>query len=123
MKPRCFIRGGIPPDLGGIFRKPWLADAVAGTVRGTVRRGNNIRKREKILGRTERRLCQLRVIASGNWPSRSASWAFVSVPKRASQSGVRVPDDHDGTGLELVGSDADDLLVAGFILPTRLRGA
>jgi hypothetical protein len=63
------------------------------------------------------------VIASGNWPSRSASWAFVSVPKRASQSGVRVPDDHDGTGLELVGSDADDLLDAGFIMPTSLRDA
>jgi len=36
---------------------------------------------------------------------------------------IGLPDDHDGTGLELVGSDADDLLDAGFIMPTSLRDA
>jgi hypothetical protein len=38
-------------------------------------------------------------------------------------SGFRVADEHDGTGLEFAGSDAGDLLDAGFIMPTSLRDA
>ena len=105
---QMFYKGGVPPSRVAFFANPdWLIQmlelSVGLYVAEIIKEAgkDTWKNRKKIVSAAGDRIRQF-AVALGNLRTRLSSRTRIEI-------GLPVPDDHDGTRLELVGSDADEL--------------